>query len=72
MRTLGKRIATLEEKSLDHTPYIVWQDGDVPPPIPDDIGDRSIMIVRWARTPEEATHDPSSQSGANFDNGDWH
>jgi len=58
MRTIDKRIAALEERSVDKTPYLVWQRGDICPAIPDDIGDRPVMIIRWA-TAEEATQDPS-------------
>ena len=58
MKTIFKRIAALEEETVDRTPYIVWQDGSARPAIPDDIGNRPIMIVRWA-TEEEATPDPS-------------
>ena len=60
MKTIIKRLADLEEQSVDRTPFMAFQDedGTIRPPIPDDIGDRPITIVRWA-TEEEATPDPS-------------
>lgn len=48
MKAIDKRIAALEAASEDNTPYVAWQYGSVPPDIPNDIGDRPVMIVRWA------------------------
>jgi len=48
VRAIDKRIAALEESKAEKLTYYAWKYGDIPPVIPDDIGDRPVVIVRWA------------------------
>ena len=64
MKPIYHRLRALEDQSADRTPYMVWEnlDGTWSRPIPDDIGNRPVMIVRWA-TEAEAIQDPARQTG---------
>ena len=58
MKTITHRLRALEQQSIDIPPLYVWQDGDTPPAIPDHVGNRPVVFVRWA-TDAEAIQDPA-------------
>jgi len=55
MTNIEKRIAKLESASGDQAPIMVWEGG----PIPDNPAKPPVITVRWAKSADEATLDPS-------------
>ena len=55
MTNIEKRIAKLESATGDQDPIMVWEGG----PIPDNPTGREVITVRWAKSTDEATLDPS-------------
>ena len=46
MRTVGKRLSVLEQRSSDAHPFVVRTFGGIPPVVPDDIADREVLILQ--------------------------
>ena len=55
MTNIEKRIAKLETATGDQDAIMVWEGC----PIPDNPAKRPVITVRWAKSADEATLDPS-------------
>ena len=64
MSNIAKRLDELEAGQVELLPIFFWEDSPKGTSMPPNPEGRPVIVFRWARTPEEATPDPSNVSGS--------